>query len=495
QGVDRACGDYLWGIYWRHVGETGAAERQLRLALEQQPRREAAYVELAELFEEQSRWSEALAIWQQLARRVPQHAGALIGVARSLRKGGQADSARNWLLAIGPPTAGTEAWTLERAQLELDAAEYDSAAARLKSGQGDAEPDDERLTTAAQALALAGQGTLADELWEQVDWLVWRRARTLDLRVRLALDPSNAWLRQQWQDWQVEAAASRPRSNATLAGNPSETPRPGELQPSARYLQSCAACHGIPGQSPGRAARFLTPRPRDLAADPMRLVSTANGRPTLADIQRVLRQGIPGTAMPAFADWTDSDREALARDILAWRRASLDRRLTQSLQDTGDVLTAEQRAERVDELSQPGESLSVPEDAVWSQAAADRGATVYAAAGCAACHGPRGTPESPPWLYDSRGEPVAARDLQRDPFQGGDEPAAIYLRLAAGMPGTPHPSAVAALSPGDLTALTLFCRTLRQEPSRLTTNAERARRLDILSAESPVSVDPPSRSP
>jgi len=59
------------------------------------------------------------------------------------------------------------------------------------------------------------------------------------------------------------------------------------------YQANCAVCHGPDGRGDGQTAATLRPPPRDFAARPWRY------EPTPESIRRVIRDGIPGTAMPA----------------------------------------------------------------------------------------------------------------------------------------------------------------------------------------------------
>lgn len=60
------------------------------------------------------------------------------------------------------------------------------------------------------------------------------------------------------------------------------------------YTLHCAKCHGDEGHGDAEGAEKLIPPPRDFARRPWRF------EPTAASIERVIREGIPGTAMPAF---------------------------------------------------------------------------------------------------------------------------------------------------------------------------------------------------
>lgn len=81
-----------------------------------------------------------------------------------------------------------------------------------------------------------------------------------------------------------------------VAASDSETARGAEL-----YAQNCTACHGVRGNGDGAAAIALLPRPFDFR----------HVQPAPQEIDRVLREGVPGSAMPAFPGLNAADRQAL----------------------------------------------------------------------------------------------------------------------------------------------------------------------------------------
>ena len=87
--------------------------------------------------------------------------------------------------------------------------------------------------------------------------------------------------------------------NLKLAAGPVSSGRKGE--PSGLYREHCVQCHGISGDGMGPTAAFLNPYPRDFRMGKFKFKSTPLGKaPTDEDLTRILRNGIPGTAMPSF---------------------------------------------------------------------------------------------------------------------------------------------------------------------------------------------------
>ncbi len=76
------------------------------------------------------------------------------------------------------------------------------------------------------------------------------------------------------------------------------------------YAQQCASCHGIEGDGQGPAASVFAPRP----------FSFQYLTPAPDEIDRVLREGVAGSAMPAFPGLNDEARRALAAYVRTLRR-------------------------------------------------------------------------------------------------------------------------------------------------------------------------------
>jgi mono/diheme cytochrome c family protein len=67
------------------------------------------------------------------------------------------------------------------------------------------------------------------------------------------------------------------------------------------FREHCVHCHGITGDGMGPTATFLKPYPRDYRQGKFKFTSTPTmAMPTDEDLARVIRHGVPGTAMPAF---------------------------------------------------------------------------------------------------------------------------------------------------------------------------------------------------
>lgn len=100
------------------------------------------------------------------------------------------------------------------------------------------------------------------------------------------LDSLRASNAQQW----LEA-----RANWTLPPTPAPSPERGAIL----FAQSCAQCHGSAGRGDGPLAARFSPAPSNLALGPLRFVPFAMPEALRhATLARIVKYGIPGTAMP-----------------------------------------------------------------------------------------------------------------------------------------------------------------------------------------------------
>lgn len=77
------------------------------------------------------------------------------------------------------------------------------------------------------------------------------------------------------------------------------------------YEQHCLVCHGPQGRGDGPRAPFLSPRPGNL-------VSAATSAKSDKDLLKIIANGRPRTAMPA---WKDQLSEEDQRDVLRYIRS------------------------------------------------------------------------------------------------------------------------------------------------------------------------------
>lgn len=177
------------------------------------------------------------------------------------------------------------------------------------------------------------------------------------------------------------------------------------------YQRYCQGCHGEKGDGLGPLGFHQNPRPHDLTKGIIKFASVPSGQlPTDADLERVIRRGLPGTAMLA---WPIPDDDV--------------RTVTQYIKTLSPRFQTEL----------PGEPIAIPPE----PAELPDGAELFATLGCARCHNER------PLV------PVPARPLWGRPLRGGGAPSDIYRSIAAGVGDTAMPSWQGALSSEQLWAL------------------------------------------
>jgi mono/diheme cytochrome c family protein len=203
------------------------------------------------------------------------------------------------------------------------------------------------------------------------------------------------------------------------------------------YDRYCLACHGEAGDGAGPAARWLWPKPRDFGKALYRFRSTASGKPpTDDDLARTIRDGLPGTSMPAFGDALD---DAQVRELVGVVKAFAPKK-----------------------FGKPAAPVPIPTVPADLSSRADAGAKVWAKAGCAQCHGDglRGDGPSAAGLEDEHGRAAPPTDLGARPLKRGGA-AGVYATLATGLDGANMPAFAGALSDGELWDLVAFVEARR----------------------------------
>ncbi|MGH7266520.1 MAG: c-type cytochrome, partial [Candidatus Rokuibacteriota bacterium] len=206
------------------------------------------------------------------------------------------------------------------------------------------------------------------------------------------------------------------------------------------YEAKCALCHGATGKGDGPAAERLLPRPRDLTAGKYKIRTTPSGQlPTDDDLARVIRDGMPGTSMPA------------------WGRVITESRDMQAL-----VAHVKSFAEGFKGVTP--EVVQLPPEVSSSEASITRGREMFEAIECHKCHGTagRGDPEPGSDLKDDWGHPVRPANLHKAwTFRGGPERRDVATRLSTGLTGSPMPTfADSVEKPEDIWHLANYVRSL-----------------------------------
>jgi mono/diheme cytochrome c family protein len=191
-----------------------------------------------------------------------------------------------------------------------------------------------------------------------------------------------------------------------LAAGPVRSDRSGRH--SGLYREHCVHCHGISGDGLGPTAAFLKPYPRDYRQGKFKFKSTERAdMPTDEDLERIVRHGIPGTAMPAFeVALTQTEIEALVEYVKYLSlRGQVELALVAYIQNLStDEKLSPDRATLIDELLLPevekwkiaGQRIiqaPEPPPDFGTPESIDKGRALFysaAKANCVKCHGTTG---------------------------------------------------------------------------------------------------------
>jgi mono/diheme cytochrome c family protein len=234
----------------------------------------------------------------------------------------------------------------------------------------------------------------------------------------------------------VALAAAAPAAKVPAAP---AVPAAAQVGAGTLYDRYCLACHGVDGDGAGPAAPWLFPKPRDLVKAQYRWRSTGSGQPpTDDDLVRVIKEGAPGTSMPAFGG------------------------ILSDAQIGELVVTVKAFAPK--KFAKPGTAIKVPATPADLAALSPRGAELFVKAGCVQCHGAGGAGDGPSaaTLKDEKGRLAPPHDLTTRPLKRGQRGALdVYLTLATGLDGANMPAFAGALPEADLWALTAHVEAIR----------------------------------
>lgn len=209
----------------------------------------------------------------------------------------------------------------------------------------------------------------------------------------------------------------------------------------------CAGCHGRAGDGSGLAADSMFPRPRDLTRGEYHFRTTASGRlPSRSDVERTLRMGLPGTAMPAWDGLLGDDQ---IRSLVLYLE-TLSPRFAEEERAASDVLVDP-------EAAQP---------APVTDALLARGRELYVELQCGKCHGDEGRGDGPAaeTLEQSDGQPSHVFDFTSGRYKSGPSRVDLYRTFTTGLDGTPMPSYDASLpDEADRWALEAYCHSLTRD--------------------------------
>jgi DMSO reductase family type II enzyme heme b subunit len=257
-------------------------------------------------------------------------------------------------------------------------------------------------------------------------------------KVILYLYDATGWTPRTWEE-------------AEEAEEATEEVKPIEKAPETEasrmiYEKRCSHCHGEDGRGDGPAAGFVIPRPRDFTSGVYKFRSTPSGfPPTDEDLARSIRQGMPGTAMPAWKQFTDGEVRALVQHIKGFSPGTFDPHPPQA---------------------DPPQPLQIGIPPKPSSEQIEKGKQVFQDAKCWECHGKvgRGDGEKAwdPDFKDDWGQRIFPRDLTHPwEYRNGATVEDIYRTVTTGLDGTPMASFQDSFSDEERWALAQYVKSIQ----------------------------------
>jgi mono/diheme cytochrome c family protein len=204
----------------------------------------------------------------------------------------------------------------------------------------------------------------------------------------------------------------------TMAAGPVQSTNLGAKR--GLYRRHCAHCHGISGDGRGPTAGILNPYPRDYRSGIFKFKSTYTAaQPTNEDLRKTVHDGIPSTAMPAFALLPPDEIDALVEYVkYLSMRGQMENALENYVFEEGlepdapldptsdaelkDLLVSDLLATVMEGWQAAGEQVIVPEESAIPPAdrspeqiaeSVAKGREMFYSAtkgNCMQCHGPTG---------------------------------------------------------------------------------------------------------
>jgi len=262
------------------------------------------------------------------------------------------------------------------------------------------------------------------------------------------------------------------------------------------YQRHCSHCHGTSGDGDGPTAPYLKPRPRDYRHGVFKFTSTqGTAKASRDDLERILRNGIPGTYMPSFVPMLDEDELDQVVEYIRFlaMRGEFERRLAGELASDfsqaavkNRIAADEARKDIVEELKEffsedINDALEFVGDGIaddWTAADEEEALVTPSIArvpdsvesrrigrelflskdiACADCHGINGRGNGPQTtifeknpitdqlypesgLHDVWDNVNQPRDLTKGIYRGGRRPVDLFRRVHAGIKGSRMPS-------------------------------------------------------
>jgi cytochrome c oxidase cbb3-type subunit 2 len=190
------------------------------------------------------------------------------------------------------------------------------------------------------------------------------------------------------------------------------------------YFQACLPCHGIRGDGRGPAATGFDPAPRNFRRGVYKFRTTVSGAlPLDEDLERTVREGLPGTEMPR---WKDVLSEHDIRSVVQY------------------VKSFSPYFEDPKSRPLPKDIVRIPADRPFEPSAESivAGRKIYIDQDCVKCHGKAGAGDGVEAnkLEDDWKVPIRPADLTLRHFKNGNRDRDIFRVFTTGLNGTPMPA-------------------------------------------------------
>ena len=448
---------FLTGLIESSTGEWDAAIATFRKLLQDSPHYEPARVTLADCLKKQLQLAEATDEYRHLFEVAPRRRSVRITYSETLRKQGLFDPARKLMAPLIEREAGPLSVPLEAGFIEYEAGNITESIRWFRMANLDRQLSVEVLRTAGTAHHLAGEVEKGQELLNRaIDGQKLFRL-SQQWQQRLSRDQNDAVAENEFR--QLTASRQKPLASTST-----------QLASSQSYLRHCAACHGDHGDGQGPASNHLFPPARNLKNDSFRLVSTVNKVASQQDIEKVIRQGIPGTSMVGFNDLPNAEINEIVDQVIKFREMGAKERM-KSNSEISDTISDDELSKLVEALITPEHEIELPEFPETTPQLVSAGQKLFVSAGCIGCHNEQHQTLD---LFDENGIATSPRDLRLDPMKGGNDAESLAWRVLLGMPGSAHP-ALPSLPDDELIALIAYCQSLQGETKRVLTNHQRSR--------------------
>ena len=183
------------------------------------------------------------------------------------------------------------------------------------------------------------------------------------------------------------------------------------------YDKRCTWCHGDKGDGAGAAKGLINPPARDFTSGNYKIKTSSfeDMTPNDDDIYRMIRDGMPDTAMPG---WSDLLSEQDMWDLVVYLKsfAGFDQPPGKQVDFGKQISSSAESIEKGKKLFEDG----------------DR---------CVECHGKSGKGSASKRLKGETGDRTWPRNLTKPwTFRSSNDPKDIFARLTTGIPGTEMPS-------------------------------------------------------